>query len=138
MVRRCLIQEREGWAANHITLLIPASSSMDSLLDSIPKVQSVDVSGWAKFIVGLLRLFRWTVKTGLAVYPPNQPAPAAPVTAGADVVLQNAELNAYALVQWGWIVRVRWLRKRRVGNDRSALKDLARELAELIVGETFV
>lgn len=137
-VRRRLIREREGWAAGHVTLLVPASSSIDSLLDLIPKVETVDISSWLKFIVGLLRLFRWTVKTGLAVYPPSLPAPAPPLAAEADVIVQNAELNAYAVVQWGWIVRVRWWRQRCVGNDRSALKDLARELAELIVGETFV
>jgi hypothetical protein len=139
-IRRRLRQEQESWAAGHITLLAPSGTSLDSLVTSIPKVGSVDVSGWAKFLLNLLQLFRWTVQTGLAVFPPDAfPAPAAAAaTVGSDVIVAGAELNAYAVLQWAWITRNSWWRMRKVEDDRSAIRELARELAELISGEAFV
>lgn len=136
-IKRLLTQEKESWAAGHITLLAPASSSFDSLVSSIPKVEKVDVSALVKFVVGLLQTFRWTAQTGVAVFPPDQPTvPSTPTSA--DCVVPDAEVSAYAVLQWGWIVRNSWHRTLPVGKDRAALRHLARELAELIVGEGFV
>ena len=55
-----------------------------------------------------------------------------------DKLVPGAEVTAYAVLQWGWIVRNSWHRKFEVKNDRAALRHLARELAELIMGEAFV
>jgi hypothetical protein len=135
-IKRLLTEEKESWAAGHITLLAPASSSFDSLVSSIPRVQNVDVSALVKFFVGILQTFRWTVQTGIAVFPPDLatvPSPTSP-----DRVVPDARLSAYAVLQWGWIVRNSWHRTLPVEKDRSALGDLARELAALIVGEGFV
>lgn len=140
-IRRRLQREQENWAAGQISLLAPSGNSLDSLVSSIPKVEKVDVSALMKFLVNLLQFFRWTVQTGLAVIPPNQisqPTAGATATTPTDGVVPKAELNAYAVLQWGWVVRKSWWRKRTVEGDRSAMRDLARELAELISGEAFV
>jgi hypothetical protein len=136
-IKRLLTEEKESWAAGHITLLAPASSSFDSLVTAIPKVQNVDVSALVKFFVSILQTFRWTVQTGIAVFPPDLPTvPSSPTTP--DRVVPDAQISAYAVLQWGWIVRNSWHRTLPVEKDRSALGDLARELAALIVGEGFV
>jgi hypothetical protein len=136
-IKRLLTQEKESWAAGHITLLAPASSSFDSLVTAIPKVQNVDVSALVKFFVSILQTFRWTVQTGIAVFPPDLPTvPPSPTTP--DRVVPDAQISASAVLQWGWIVRNSWHRTLPVKRDRSALGDLARELAALIVGEGFV
>lgn len=139
-IKARLLQEKENWAAGHVTFLAPSSSSLDSLVGSIPKVESLDVSALVKFLVNLLQTFRWTVQTGLAVFPPNQIDPSAPPAAGSDksALLPGSELSAYAVLQWGGIVKNGWRRGLAVGTDRSAMTDLARELAELILGEAFV
>jgi len=141
-IRSLLQREQEHWAAGHITLLAPANTSLDSLVASVPKVGSgpADLSVWTKFLVNLLQVLRWTVQTGLAVFPPNQlpPPTAPPAGANAPVIVTGAELNAYAVLQWAWVTKRSWWRMRTVGNDLSALRDLARELAALICGEAFV
>jgi hypothetical protein len=135
-IKKLLTQEKESWAAGHITLLTPAGSSFDQLVGSLPKVGSINLSEWVKFLVSLLQTFRWTVQTGIAVLPPKQTA--VPPPAGTDPLVPGAEVSAYAVLQWGWIVRNGWYRKLPVENDRSALRDLARDLAALIIGEGFV
>jgi hypothetical protein len=137
-IKNLLTKEKETWAAGHITLLTPAGSSFDQLVGSIPKVGSVAVSDWVKFLVSLLQTFRWTVQTGIAVLPPKQTAVPPPPAAGTDRLVPGSEVSAYAVLQWGWIVRKGWYRKLPVENDRSALRDLARDLAALIIGEGFV
>jgi hypothetical protein len=139
-IKRRLLREKETWAAGHITLLAPAASTLDSMVSSIPKVESLNVSDWVRFFVNLLQTCRWTVQTGLAIFPPDQTATPAPRAPGADKsdLPPGSEVNAYAVLQWGWVVKNSWRRKVLVGDDRSALRDLARELAELILGEAFV
>jgi 3',5'-cyclic AMP phosphodiesterase CpdA len=136
-IKKLLLEEKESWAASHVTLLTPAGSSFDQLVGSIPKVDMVAVSEWVKFFVNLMQTFRWTVQSGIAVFPPNQPTGPAPA-AGSDKLVPGSEVAAYAVLQWAWIVRNSWHSKLDVTNDRTALSDLARELAELILGEAFV
>jgi hypothetical protein len=136
-IKRLLLDEKESWAAGHITLLTPAGSSFDQLVGSIPKVESVALSDWFRFLVNVLQTFRWTVQSGIAVFPPNQHT-VPPLAAGSDKIVPGSEVAAYAVLQWAWIVRNSWHFKFKVTNDRTALCDLARELAELILGEAFV
>jgi hypothetical protein len=49
----------------------------------------------------------------------------------------GGELSAYAVLQWAWLTKNSWRRKVLI-NDHSAVRDLARQLAELILGEAFV
>jgi hypothetical protein len=135
-IKKLLTQEKESWAAGHITLLTPAGSSFDQLVGSLPRVGAVNISEYVKFLANLLQTFRWTVQTGIAVLPPDQP-PVPPLTS-TDRLVPGAEVSAYAVLQWGWIVRNSWHRKLPVGANRSALRDLARDLAALIIGEGFV
>jgi Calcineurin-like phosphoesterase len=139
-IRKRLQREQENWAAGQIALLAPSGNSLDALVTSIPQVEKVDVSALMKFLVNLFQVFRWSLQTGLAVIPPDQsPTPAAAGSGSdKDVVIPGAELNAYAVLQWGFITRKSWWCKRKVVNDRSAMRDLARELAELVAGEAFV
>jgi hypothetical protein len=132
-----LMSEQESWMARHVALLAPSSASFDTLVSSIPKVKDVDVSGIIKFLVQLARAFRWTVDSGLAVFPPDN-SPAA-VTVGGDPPLLQAggELSGYAVLQWAWLTKNSWRRKVLI-NDHSAIRDLARQMAELILGEAFV
>jgi hypothetical protein len=136
-IKKLLLDEKESWAAGHITLLTPAGSSFDQLVGSIPRVESIALSDWFKFFVNLLQTFRWSVQSGIAVFPPNQPM-VSPPAPGSDKLIPGSEVAAYAVLQWAWIVRNSWHFKRKVTNDRTALCDLARELAELILGEAFV
>ena len=136
-IKRLLLEEKESWAAGHVTFLTPAGSSFDQLVGSIPKVDSIALSDWFKFFVNLLQTFRWTVQTGIAVFPPDQPLASSPA-GSTDKLVPGAKVTAYAVLQWGWIIRNSWHRKVEVKNDRAALRHLARELAELIMGEAFV
>ncbi len=136
-IKRLLLEEKESWAAGHVTFLTPAGSSFDQLVGSIPKVDSIALSDWFKFFVNLLQTFRWTVQTGIAVFPPDQPLASSP-SGSTDKLVPGAKVTAYAVLQWGWIIRNSWHRKVEVKNDRAALRHLARELAELIMGEAFV
>jgi hypothetical protein len=140
-IRTRLLQEQESWAARHITLLAPASSSFDSLVNSIPKVGNTDVSSWAKFVAALFQTFQWRVDSGLAVFQPNScvgtTSPTAP-PANHGTLRQGGELSAYAVLQWGWFVKNSWRRSTGIVSDRADLRDLARTLAELILGEAFV
>lgn len=132
-----LSREKENWAAGHITLLAPSASSLNSLVDAIPKVQSLDVSAWMKFLLNLVQVFRWTVQTGLAVFPPDAFTTSTPAPPDKQVVVTDAKLSAYAILQWGSITRNSWWRNSTIAADRTAMRLLARELAELILGEAF-
>jgi hypothetical protein len=136
-IKRLLLEEKESWAAGHVTFLTPAGSSFDQLVGSIPKVDSIALSDWFKFFVNLMQTFRWTVQTGIALFPPDQPT-VPPPAASSDKLVPGSKVTAYAVLQWGWIIRNSWHRKCEVKNDRVALRHLARELAELIMGEAFV
>lgn len=140
-IRTRLLQEQESWAARHITLLAPASSSFNSLVNSIPKVGNTDVSSWAKFVAALFQTFQWSVDSGLAVFQPNScvgtTSPTAPPPNNGTLP-QGGELSAYAVLQWGWFVKNSWRRSTGIVSDRADLRDLARTLAELILGEAFV
>ncbi len=136
-IRARLLSEQESWMARHVALLAPSSESFDTLVGSIPKVGQVDVSGFVKFLVQLARAFQWTVDSGLAVFSPDA-APAAGASGSAPEALpQGGELSAYAVLQWAWLTKNSWRRKVTI-NDHSAVRELARQLAELILGEAFV
>jgi hypothetical protein len=130
-IRVRLAREQENWAARQISFLSPASSSLDDVVGSIPDVQKIKVGDWFKFLVKFVQLFRWSVDCGIAVLgAPENPAPAnAPF-------LPGGELSAYAVLQWSLFVKNIW--RRTVPNEsRSSKADLARSLAELILGEAF-
>src|SRR5579862_711525 len=140
-IRTRLLQEQENWAARHITLLAPSSSSFDSLINSIPKVRDGDVSSWVKFLAILLQMSPWRVDSRLAVSQPDRciTIPVVPTPGTTNNGLpQGGELSGYAVLQWGWFVKNSWRRKKSITDDRSALRDLARCLAELVLGEAFV
>jgi hypothetical protein len=136
-IRIRLMSEQESWMARHVALLVPSSASFDTLVSSIPKVKDVDVSGIIKFVVQLARAFRWTVDSGLAVFPPDTLSATPPATGGPAPLQAGGELSAYAILQWAWLSKNSWRRKVLI-NDHSAIRDLARQLAELILGEAFV
>jgi hypothetical protein len=135
-IRARLLSEQESWMARHVALLAPSSESFDTLVGSIPKTGEVDISGLVKFIVQLARAFQWTVDSGLAVFPPDVPN-ATSAAAGQDSLPQGGELSAYATLKWAWLTKNSWRRKVRI-DDHSAVRELARQLAELILGEAFV
>jgi hypothetical protein len=136
-IRIRLMSEQESWMARHVVLLAPSSASFDTLVSSIPKVKDVDVSGIIKFLVQLARAFRWTVDSGLAVFPPDTLSASPTATSGLATLQAGGELSAYAVLKWAWLSKNSWRRKVLI-NDHSAIRDLARQLAELILGEAFV
>jgi hypothetical protein len=123
--------------AGHVALLTPASESFDTLVASIPKVGEVDIPGLGKFLVQLARAFQWTVDSGLAVLSPDTPSAAGASGADPTALPPGGELSAYAVLQWAWLTKNSWRRKTKIV-DNSAVRELARELAELIFGEAFV
>jgi hypothetical protein len=136
-IRVCLAREQEGWSAKHISFLLPSSSSFNSLLGSIPKVKEVEISEWLKFMAGIFNIFRWTLETGVAVLQSDQASSAPPAKDEAPAMPEHGELTGYAVLQWGWFVRNSWHRKATLTGDRSAIRDLATQLADLVAGEAF-
>ncbi|MGA9641328.1 MAG: hypothetical protein WBQ72_08025 [Terriglobales bacterium] len=136
-IRTRLLGEQENWMAGHVALLTPASESFDTLVASIPKVGEVDIPGLVKFLVQLARAFQWTVDSGLAVLSPDTPSAAGASGADPTALPPGGELSAYAVLQWAWLTKNSWRRKTKIV-DNSAVRELARELAELIFGEAFV
>jgi len=135
-IRQRLIRERGHWIAGHVPLLAPSSASLNSVVNSIPSIQGVKVSEWMKFFVELGQAFRWNVDSGLAVLP----ADGAAAIGGQEGVPDRGEFSAYAVLQWAWMVKNSW--RRTVGYERGtqnqSLADLARQMAELVLGEAVV
>jgi hypothetical protein len=136
-IRQRLLREQENWAARQISLLAPASSSLDQVVASIPDVQKLKVGDWFKFLVKVAQLFRWSVDCGLAVFG----APQTPPTSSSTQLVTNpippgGQLSAYAVLQWSLFVKNSW-RQTITIKDSSSKADLARTLAELILGEAF-
>ena len=136
-IRQRLLREQENWAARQISLLAPSSSSLDQVVASIPDVQKLKVGDWFKFLVKVAQLFRWSVDCGLAVFGAPQ---ASPTNSGAPLannpIPVGVQLSAYAILQWSVFVKNSW-RQTVTVEDSSSKADLARTLAELILGEAF-
>jgi hypothetical protein len=136
-IRTRLMSEQESWLARHVALLAPSSASFDSLVGSIPKVQQVDLSGLVKFLV--------QSSTGVPVdrgfrvsgVSSRRDSPCCRARRHPPALPPGGELSAYAVLQWAWLTKNSWRRKVLI-NDHSAVRDLARQLAELILGEAFV
>ena len=134
-IRKRLLAEQETWAARHVSLLAPASATFDNLLNSIPKVGTVDVGTWVKFLAALVNTFQWNLQIGIAVLPPDSQPPTPPATTELPI---NGELSGYAILQWGFFVKNVWRRRILITEERSAVRELARQMAELVLGEAFL
>jgi hypothetical protein len=134
-IRRLLEDEKEPFMAQHIALLTPSSSSVAALLDSAPKIKGgEEVNAWLKFLYSLMQTFQWNIDTAVAVFPSDAlPDPAATP----PIIQSGGEVSGYAVLQWGWFVKKSWLRSAPIV-DRSAIRDVARTLAELVAGEAFL
>jgi len=79
------------------------------------------------------------VESGLAVFHlDGASAPALP--GGSPGLPEKGALSAYAVLQWGWMTKNSWRRTLKYDGHRgnSTMEDLARQFAELVMGEAFV
>jgi hypothetical protein len=128
--RRTLERAGAGLQVRSVTLLSLPSDTTASLIGALPIIKGVDLSGFAKFFLYLLRFFGWRVESQVGFCPPTKSADGALLTPG--------RLVASASVRSAWRVKAGPWPIDRIVDDQYDIDAAALAIAVRIMGSDIV